>query len=63
VLRVILSHCGVQEVRLIPSDLRALPANFLRVLLLFYAFKSSYKKTSPAVLEHFNVEIASLCSQ
>jgi len=43
-LRFILSHCGVQHVRLIPSDLRALPANFLRACLknmhfpIFYNF-------------------------
>jgi hypothetical protein len=29
-LRCILRHCGVPMVRLIPQDLRALPANFLR---------------------------------
>jgi hypothetical protein len=32
-LRFILRHCGVQQVRLISSDLRALPANFLRACL------------------------------
>jgi len=32
-LRFILSHCGVQHVCLIPSGLRALPANFLRARL------------------------------
>jgi len=29
-LRCILSHCGVRQARLIPSDVRALPAAFLR---------------------------------
>jgi hypothetical protein len=29
-LRFIFSHCGVRQVRLISSDLRALPAAFLR---------------------------------
>jgi hypothetical protein len=29
-LRRILRHCSVRQVRFIPQDLRALPANFLR---------------------------------
>ena len=33
-LRCILRHCGVQEVRLIPQYLRALPMNFLRNRLI-----------------------------
>ena len=43
-LRFILSHCGVRKVRRTPSDLRALPANFLRArpenshFLTFYEF-------------------------
>jgi hypothetical protein len=41
-LRCILSHCGVQQVRLIPSDLHALPANFLRVRSENRLFRNFY---------------------
>jgi len=58
-LRFILSHCGVQQVRLIPSDLRALPANFLRArlkygyLLTFYDFINvALKKTATCASKH-----------
>jgi len=41
-LRRILSHCGVQQVLLIPSDLRALPAAFLRARRANRLFRTFY---------------------
>ncbi len=43
-LRCILRHCDVQQVRLIPQDLRALPADLfakpsiMTIVLTFYEF-------------------------
>jgi hypothetical protein len=42
-LRCILRHCGVHQVRLIPQDLRALPAIFLRSRPKFKVFATFYE--------------------
>src|SRR5271157_581266 len=47
-LRLLGTPCGVQQVRLIPQDLRALPMNFLRnrlfsvLLTTFYVLLAAY---------------------
>jgi hypothetical protein len=57
VLRVILRHCGVRKVRLIPQDLRAMPAalftkpSYLASFSTFYEFIKEVgfeEKNSPA---------------